>query len=280
MNLGMGLMVNIITISGIVTLYLTGHLTILNVCFTITLSSLIAGITSVIEQRRHISILIAEVSPDFLGNWRNGKWIFTATIITFLGVRTLPWLTLIWCGKEAVAAVGAITAISCAIRPMLEASVAYLTPKLAHHTHGNGVDSAKEKGLIIVRVTGAVGSIYVLLMLLGGNMILKIVYGMKYQGYAIPLAILAAAVSVKAIDIPVRALLTVTKRSKKISHSSTFATVSSLIAAVLIIPRFGITGTASVVLLHSVILFCSNYYYMFCQHQPKPIPNQVNIEMA
>ncbi len=261
-SFAMGLATNVITLSGVVGLYSWGRLTVPAACLAMAVGSAAPAGAALLTERAKLSLKQARVRHDFTRNWRYGRWILASTGANVAGIRVLPWLTLFWCGKEIVAIVGVVTMVACIVRPALEASFGYLTPKLADYTQLHGIVATKAKVSILIRPAIAAGFIYVLLMLFFGDQLVGIFYTSRYQGHAVALAMIAAAISVKAVEVPVRAFLMATKRTKTLCHSSICASIVTLLTAFAVIPRFGIVGVASAILTHRTVSLVINYLGM------------------
>ncbi|MCK4783767.1 MAG: hypothetical protein KAV87_08460, partial [Desulfobacteraceae bacterium] len=104
--------------------------------------------------------------------------------------------------------------------------------------------------------------IYVFFMLFFGDRLVGILYTSRYQGHAIALTAMAAAISIKAANVPIRALLTAINRPKTIYHSSMCASVITILTGIVMIPRLGVIGVAFVVMVHHMVSLCVNYLCM------------------
>lgn len=262
MSFAMGTAANTITIGGIVILYSMRCLTAVTGCLAMALGSLLPAAAVLFKERKSFRISSSQVSPDFVKNWHYGRWILAATGVNVAGIRIIPWLTLLWCGKEIVATVAVITMVACIVRPALEGALVYLTPKLAIHVQSNGIPSAIRKAMVLLEAAIILGCVYVFLMFVFGDRVVGIVYTSRYQGYGVALTIMAAAISIKAANIPIRALLTAMNRPKAIYHSSLCASVVAVLAGIVMIPRFGVIGVAFVVMMYHMVSLCVNYLSM------------------
>ncbi|MBN1391372.1 MAG: hypothetical protein JW947_01060 [Sedimentisphaerales bacterium] len=261
-SFAMGLITNIIKIGSVIGLYLSGRLTVPAACLVVAVASISPAGAVLLAERVKFSIKLDKVRQDFIKNWRYGRWLLTSTGANVIGIRALPWLTLLWFGREVVAIVGVVTTVACIARPALEASSSYLIPKLASYAHSHGIASARKKTSILIRLAAGAGVVYVLMMLFFGDILVGILYTSKYQGHAIALAIITAALSVKMVEVPVRAFLMAINRSKTLYHSSICASLATLVAAFVVVPRLGVVGVASAILVHYTTSLVVNYFGM------------------
>jgi O-antigen/teichoic acid export membrane protein len=262
LSFAMGVATNTVTISGIIALYAAGHLTTVTACMVMALGSMVPAGAVLFKERKSFGITGSQVPSDFVKNWRYGRWILAATGANVVGIRVLPWLTLLWCGEEIVAIVGVVTMVACIVRPALEAAGGYLTPKLANHAQSSGTSSAIRKAILLLKLAIIFGCIYVFFMLFFGDRLVGILYTSRYQGHAIALTAMAAAISIKAANVPIRALLTAINRPKTIYHSSMCASVITILTGIVMIPRLGVIGVAFVVMVHHMVSLCVNYLCM------------------
>ena len=89
----------------------------------------------------------------------------------------------------------------------------FLGPKFAHEFHKNGSDGLYRATVRAVLVIAAVMGVFCLAMLLFGGSILKIVYGEKYAGYGVVIAVLALAQLVSAVNAPLTSSLMAMERT-------------------------------------------------------------------
>ena len=261
-SLAMGMVINTITVGGVVTLYAADYLTASTACLVTAFGSVVPATLVLLMQRRSLCIRRSKISSDFAKNWRYGKWIFAATGANVGGIRLLPWLTLLWCGREIVATVGVITMAACIIRPAIEAFVGYLTPKLANYAQSSGITSTRKKVILLVKLASIIGGFYVVFMFLFGDHLVGILYTARYQGYAVALTIIAAAISFKAVEVPIRAFLMAMNQPKTVYHSSIGASLVTLVTAIVVIPRFGVVGAALATMIHHLASLGANYIGM------------------
>ncbi len=261
-SLAMGIVINTITVGGVVTLYAADYLTARTAFLVMAFGSVVPAALALLMQRRSLCIRRSKILSDFAKNWRYGKWIFAATGANVGGIRLLPWLTLLWCGREIVALVGVITMSACIIRPAIEAFAGYLTPKLANYAQSNGFTSTRKKVILLVKLAIIIGGFYVVFMFLFGDYLVGILYTARYQGYAVALTIIAAAISFKVVDVPIRVFLMAMNQPKTVFHSSIIASLITLVTAVVVIPQFGVVGVALAMMTHYIVSLCVNYLGM------------------
>lgn len=255
----MSLAANAVTAGSILTLYFTGRLTILTACFAMTAGSAIPALVILLINRKSLKIRTCQITPDFKQNWRYGKWMLAASAAGMAGLPLLPWLTLLWCGRETVAVVAVITTTACMARPALKAAVGYLTPKLANYVQSKGTAPAIRKTIVLVNAAVIMAGLYVLFMFVFGDKIIGILYTSKYHGHAFALVIMAAAIGIKAVNVPVRALITAVKRPEIICRASICASGFALLAGIPAISRFDVIGVAMVVVIYHLVLLSVNY---------------------
>ena len=252
-SFGMGIAANATTLIALIALYLSGSLTAATAYIVMAVGSALPAAVVLLVGCGGIRISAPQIQSDFIKNWNYGRWILAATAANLAGLRCLPWLTLFWCGREVVAAVGVITMVACVVRPAIEAGVTYLTPKLSNYVQSNGYLSARRKAMMLVKFASIGGALYVLFMVFFGDRLVALLCTSKYQGHGIALTILAAAICIKAIDVPIRSFLMAMKTPKTLYYGSICASVVTLAAAVLLIPRLGVAGVALAIVIHRLV---------------------------
>ena len=93
-------------------------------------------------------------AADARRNFKQGKWILSSTLVNYVGLQFLPWLTLLWWDKEVIATAGVLAMLSSVLRPLLQAMIHYLTPRLSEMLAGGGIRGVQSQTFWIVQRLG------------------------------------------------------------------------------------------------------------------------------
>ncbi len=252
----MGLFINITTISALLITYSYGKLTVFSACIILASCSVIPASVIVLRIKRRWKIIVTELLGDFLKNWHFGRWTLGSVVANSLGIRAIPWIILIFCGREDVALIGAMMAIAGIITPLMTGIASYLTPKLANLLKTSGQCSVIKAGMSVSKFAVAAGIVYVLLMIAAGEKFIQLLYTLNYSGHGNVLVVISIAVALEAVNVPLKAILRVTHHPEIESYGSVCALVLVIASSVILIPLFGIMGGAvSMVIGKAVIVF-------------------------
>ena len=131
-----------------------------------------------------------------------------------------------------------------AANPFLIGLQNFLSPKFAHEFHKNGSDGLYRATVRAVLVIAAVMGVFCLAMLLFGGSILTIVYGEKYAGYGVVIAVLALVQLVSAVNVPLTSSLMAMERTDVEFKCSLAAVVVMSTIGIWLVRGYGPLGVA------------------------------------
>ena len=256
-NLAVGATASVLTTLAVVCLYAGGRLTNVSACLALCAPLPVLAGAVVWAERGRLRLNWSRFGVDLGANWHYGKWIVIATCANALGVRLVPWLVCLWGNTEQVAAFGATATVALAVRPVIEASQAYLTPRFALRVHKKGAAAARRSACSFLRPACAAGAVYAAALAVAGGWVLQLAYP-RYAHEQVTLAILGVAVAAKIVNVPIRSLLAAVGRPKTLSSSSIGASAACLAGAIVLIPRWGAAGAAGAMLIYYLVILAIN----------------------
>jgi len=174
------------------------------------------GVTSLawlFRSRHAFAFSLHQVLPDLRQNWRLARWLFASTVARLGSSLMYPWILTAFHGAAATGVLAACRGILFSANPFLIGLQNFLNPKFAHEFHENGSDGLYRVVLRAFFIIAAVMGGFCLAMILFGRNILTIVYGEKYAGYGMVIAVLALAQLVSAVSTPLTSSLMAMERS-------------------------------------------------------------------
>ena len=243
-SLLMGLAANLATVIALFWIYVNGWLTAPVAYLVMAGCSGPPAAILIFSKRKHLSIVKNRLVSDIIKDWHFGRWLLAASGATTIGVQTIPWFVLLWCGADSVAVFGALMSVAGIIRPAILGVAAYLTPKLAHHLQSAGLAATIKIGLKVIRTMSVFVVAYIVFMLVLGDEIVGVFYTARYQGYLIALAIIATGTGLAAHSTTLKALVRAIGKPEIEFWSSVYASIVCVLASIFLIPRFGIVGAA------------------------------------
>ena len=205
------------------------------------------GVTSLVWlfwSRHAFAFSLDQVLPDLRQNWRLARWLFGSTVGRAGSTQMYPWILTAFHGAAATGVLAACRGILFAANPFLLGLQNFLGPKFAHEFHKNGLDGLYRATVRVVLVIAAVMGVFCLAMLLFGGSILKIVYGEKYAGYAVVIAVLALVQLVSAVNAPLTSSLMAMERTDVEFKCSLAAVVVISTIGIWLVRGYGPLGVA------------------------------------
>ena len=100
--------------------------------------------------------------------------------------------------------------------------------------------------------------LYVAAIAIWGNGITWLIYTARYQGYFAVLVVLAAAIGIDAVNVPLRALIRVMNHPETEFYGSALALVIVLATCAGLVPVYGILGAAVAILVGRLVIVLVN----------------------
>jgi O-antigen/teichoic acid export membrane protein len=213
----------------------------------------VASLVWLFWSRHAFAFSLDHVLPDLQQNWRLARWLFGSTIARAGSSQMYPWILTAFHGAAATGVFAACRGILFFANPFLIGLQNFLGPKFAHEFHKNGSDGLHRATVRVVLVIAAVMGIFCLAMLLFGGSILKIVYGEKYAGYGVIIAVLALVQLVSAVNAPLTSSLMTMERTDVEFKSSLAALVVILTIGIWLVRGYGPLGVAFGLLSASLV---------------------------
>jgi O-antigen/teichoic acid export membrane protein len=173
----------------------------------------VTSLVWVVWSRHAFVFSLDHVLPDLQQNWRLARWLFGSSVGRAASSQMYPWILTAFHGAAATGVLAACRGILFAANPFLIGLQNFLGPKFAHEFHKNGSGGLYRATVRAVLVIAAVMGVFCLAMLLFGGSILTFVYGAKYAGYGLVIAVLALAQLVSAVNAPITSSLMAMERT-------------------------------------------------------------------
>jgi len=198
----------------------------------------------ILRHRREAQLAPSMLWPHLQDNWSLGKWTLAATVVNNLGIRMLPWLVLAWYADWEVALLGVQMTVAGLVNPAVTGMAVYLTPRLGTSAASKGLARAAQEAKRLYRVAAVMALAYVAFMAACGDSLVGVFFTRTYAGHGLSVLLLAAAVGLEAMYVPMRSLLRVMSRTKDEFWASLASLISTGVVAPILIPPLGVPGAA------------------------------------
>ncbi len=257
-NLLMSLVANFATLIGLYWVYSSGHLSATVAYVVLGSCSALPALLAILSRRDEIVFQKNQVVRDLKMDWCFGRWLLISVVANNFGSHSMPWLLLLFYGRENVAIMGILIAITGLVRPIIAGFDSYLVPKLANRLKHGSLQSVVKAGAAAFAAMAGTMLVYVLSMALWGDKIVGIVYTDRYQGHATPLAIVAVAVALLGMNVPLRALLKVIGHPEAECLGSVCGSIVKILLGLCLIPWFGVLGAGIALGIGNLTFVCIN----------------------
>jgi O-antigen/teichoic acid export membrane protein len=142
-------------------------------------------------QRRQFTASARGAMADFRRNWGLGKWNLAGGMANLVGIQTYPWILAFFHGNAATGSLAACLGIVLSSNPFILGVVNFLGPKITHAFVDGGAAKVHRIMAKATLLFFAFMIFFSTVMLVFGGMILRMIYGNKYDGLDIVVGVLA-----------------------------------------------------------------------------------------
>jgi O-antigen/teichoic acid export membrane protein len=189
-----------------------------------------------------------------LKNWVFGRWILASHVMAVVAGNAMPWLIVVWLGPAGTGVFAACDSILRFANPIIVSLNNILTPQLAIGFK-NGGKAALHR--IVWQTTGLLALFllaFCTVLVVAGKWILNWAFGSEFVGYEAALVLLAVTQLIESVALASSRALMVLDRAKVNLFAEGVGFTAALIAAVVLIPLYGILGAACAQLVGGVTL--------------------------
>lgn len=186
-------------------------------------------------------------------SWRSGKWIGAAQALGAANAHGVLWLVAICINEEAVGIFAACLWVVMLTNPFVYGLGNLLTPRSAEVL---AVEGARGLNRLIVRavaVLGGVTGLFAIMMALMGGVVLRLIYGEDYGGYAHVAWVLAAAYAISAAGMAVNDGLRALGRADIELIATAIDTLLTFVIGIVAMLQWGLVGLAYATLAGSAV---------------------------
>jgi O-antigen/teichoic acid export membrane protein len=149
--------------------------------------------------RNFYHVRLDESVADLKKNWIFGKWVFASGLVWTGSTNLYPWLLAFFHGTAAAGVFAACVGVVSASNPALLGIQNLLGPKIAHEFATKGRRSLRRLVLKISATLALPVSLLTLVLILWGDRFIALLYGSRYAGNGLVVAILALNLLVTAV---------------------------------------------------------------------------------
>ena len=190
--------VAVLQVGGMAALAWTGYLSARSAYWIIGVACGIAVAGWWSLNRKELHIIRRDLLAAAQDNWQLGKWILLSGAVWTLTLNAYPWILNAFHGAAAAAVWGACLGVTNSSNPLLQGTLNYVGPKIAHSYANGGHEDLRRAVGKCNTIIGAVLLPICLVLVLGGGLLVQLLYGHKYAGNGLVVAVLALGVVANA----------------------------------------------------------------------------------
>lgn len=170
----------------------------------------LSGLVWLVSIRNKYDVRLSHVASDFRKNLSTGRWIFASGLLWSLGSYLYPWIIAFFHGTASTGTWAACQGVAGLANPLFMGLQNSFGPKITHVYAGEGVSGLHRFTLRSTAILGGIILPFCVVLVAVGGYILTGLYGSKYDGNGLIVALLALNMLTSALAFPPsRALFTI-----------------------------------------------------------------------
>lgn len=233
-----------IQVGGLSVLALTGNLSATTAFGVVGLACAVPGAVWLCRKHKSFVYDPGSVPSHLRLNWRLGRWMLAAQLISVLGTYAMGWFLALLLDISAAGVYAACASVVCLGNPILLGLSNVLVPEASHAFAAGGHAGARrvtKKAMVLL--LGMTGVLAAVLIFFGQNVLLAI-YGAEYARHSQVIAILAVGMVFNAAGLAANPAVLAVERSDLGFLSGLLGVVVTCSLGVALIPTWGILGAA------------------------------------
>lgn len=263
--LAMDLGVTALQISGLLLLAHLGQLSAISAYWVIGGACGIVTLYWLWWERKSFAVSLSQVVADFRQNWGTGSWILASGLLWSLNAYIYPWLLTFFHGTASTGVWAACLGIVAAFNPLYLGLQNYLSPKMSHIFALEGTPALRRFALKATALLGLLLGPFCLLLLVCGDLLVTTIYGGKYAGNGLVIALLGLNLLVVAWSFPFSRALFIKERAKVDFQINLFSLLILFSLGLWLSRTFGPLGAAGGLLLGNLGGLILRYF-AFCKN--------------
>ena len=242
--LAVDLGVSTLQVAGLLVLGLSGQL---NVTVAFCVIGMACGLVSVAWMARHRGRFRPTregIFTDWRHNWAFGRWALASQLLGSASPYFMPWILAIGHGESATGLLGACAALVGLANMFVLGVANFLSPRAARAFADGGIDELRS-------VLGKATAVFVItlgafcaVVFVAGEWLAVLVYGEKFAGAGPIISVLAVGMLANSLCMTAGNGLWAMEKPSANFSADVASLVLTVLAALLLVPPFGVLGAA------------------------------------
>jgi O-antigen/teichoic acid export membrane protein len=204
----------------------------------------VAGLIGLMLMRQSLKVRCSELIPNLRRNWGISKWVFPTSLVYTASMQVYPWMLTFYHGTSATGVLAACLGVIFLTNPFLLGMGNFLGPRASHAFSQGGVKDLRRLVLVGTVIIVAVMGVFSAAIFIGGDQVVRLIYGREYGGHAWLVWILSAGQLVSALSVPYNHGLLAMERPDVGFKSYLFALAITLTGGMWLVKSYGALGVA------------------------------------
>ncbi|WDR01729.1 lipopolysaccharide biosynthesis protein [Devosia algicola] len=236
----------VLQLGALALLFVTGQMTASTAILALGFACLVTDIGWYFRFRRDMVFDRTALRKSWGASWNLGKWLAGSRLGTNIQGYVSYWLTTMFFGAATTGVYAASMTIVSFSNPIIFGLGNVLTPRTALAWKTGGASALWRVAIVEARLLAVLASAFaVLVMLVGDQIMLLLYHGSEFAGQGQTLIVLSLAMIALALGRPAASGLATLERSKEIFNVAVFATLITLVLAVVLTFTWGLVGAAT-----------------------------------
>lgn len=202
-------------------------------------------------------------------NWRVGRWILASNAPFMINLYVSIWSVSILLGPREVGIFAASNTLVMIVNPAVTAFYNFILPQASNIFGKNERAYLYHFILKSAKFIGFFLGIFCLFICIFGDWLLIQIYGPMFAGNRITISLLSIAVLIRSVSMPLHVGLLVSEKAYINTYGNFLALIINLSMNVVLIPAFGVVGSAVATILGEVIASAVRWsaFYRLTHHR-------------
>jgi O-antigen/teichoic acid export membrane protein len=204
----------------------------------------VAALVWIWRERNFFHLQLAQSVADLKTNWTFGRWVFASGLVYTASANLYSWLLAFFHGPAAAGVFAACVGVVSASNPALLGLQNFVGPKTAHEYATKGQRALRRFVLKISGMMAIPVGVLTVVLILWGDRFVALLYGKRYAGNGLVVAVLALNLLVTAMGFSFSRALLAMERARVDFLLNLVALITMLTLGLWLVRTHGAVGAA------------------------------------
>lgn len=219
-----------------------------------------------LQNKKQLELTLMAAGEQFREHWPSVKWLLASGLLWSVSTNLYAWLLAGFHGAASAGVWGAALGIATIINPLTIGAQNFLAPRIARAYADQGVSALNRFLVQSTAIYAGSLVLFSLAMAFLGDPLVMLIYGEKYQGTGIIVAIIALNFALNAVGFTISRGLFTLEKAKIDFQVNVTALASMLLVGLWLARHYGPVGAAlGQVVTNSIACAIRGAAYVACQ---------------